>query len=266
MKEESKRPQLKKTRLEFIKEAIPLIENLHPSFWENPRFLGWQLLRLNENYQKDVDFLWNKLRRWFESNRQQKEESLSDYEIIQNDFLPHPNQTFKDWDKALHLIGATSFIGYVIIDPEAKTNNDTDLHWLGPISKIVLNPDGNSFDIEIIRSGRKEKMVFSPGKLKSYRPPPIPWTVRFPSPSNLNEIPPWPKKGKTIRGRPQNWGKNLIVYELSQAEMRDMEIARLLFGIEKSTEFYPQKDPILVRINTMKETVKKAVSQVYPLT
>jgi len=51
-------PQLKKPRLELIKQDIPLIKNLHPSFWEDRHFLGWQLMRLDKNYQKNVDILW----------------------------------------------------------------------------------------------------------------------------------------------------------------------------------------------------------------
>jgi len=45
--------------------------------------------------------------------------------------------------------------------------------------------------------------------------------------------------------------------------MKDMKIARLLFGIQKSTGNYPNKEIALVRIHTIKKTIGEAVSQAY---
>jgi hypothetical protein len=78
----------------------------------------------------------------------------------------------------------------------------------------------------------------------------------------LYEIPD-SSKAKKKKGRPHNWGFNLLVYELSQAGMKDMEIARYFYGIEKSTGNFPDKETTLVRINTIKNTVDRHVSQAY---
>jgi hypothetical protein len=93
-------------------------------------------------------------------------------------------------------------------------------------------------------------------------PPPIPWIFRFPSPGDLALLPTFPGEGKQIRGRPSNWAENLLVYELSQAGMKNKQIAELVLGVEK---FYKiDKDPIYVRINTILRTVEKVVSKAYP--
>lgn len=91
---------------------------------------------------------------------------------------------------------------------------------------------------------------------------PLPWTIRFPCPMFLCEIPD-SSKARKKKGRPHNWGFNLLVYELSQAGMKDMDIARLLFGVQRSTENYPDKESALVRIYTIKNTIGNAVSQAY---
>ena len=45
-------------RIEEIKQVMPIVRNLHQSFWENTKFTTWQLIRLNKRYQTEVDALW----------------------------------------------------------------------------------------------------------------------------------------------------------------------------------------------------------------
>lgn len=96
--------------------------------------------------------------------------------------------------------------------------------------------------------------------------PPIPWVFRFIPRGHLNQLPPIPGVGYgKLRGRPiEDWAKNLLVYELSHAGMKDMEMARLMFGVKKSTEWSAPKHPIIVKIAKTKGSMEKLISQAYP--
>jgi hypothetical protein len=98
--------------------------------------------------------------------------------------------------------------------------------------------------------------------------PPIPWIFRFTARGYLDQLPLISGYGsvRLKRGHPiKDWAKNLLVYELSEAGMKNMEIARLVFGVEKSTENWPAepKHPILVKISKVKKTMKKIISESY---
>jgi len=96
--------------------------------------------------------------------------------------------------------------------------------------------------------------------------PPIPWVFRFIPRGYLDKLPPIPGfgYGKRRGRRIEDWAKNLLIYELSRAGLKDMEIARLVFGVEKSTEWSAPKHPILVKISKVKEAMKELISQSYP--
>jgi len=98
--------------------------------------------------------------------------------------------------------------------------------------------------------------------------PPIPWVFRFTPRGYLDQVSliPGYGHGKPKRGRPvEDWAKNLLVYELSEAGMRNMEIARLVFGVKKSTENWPSvpKHPILVKIAKVEKAMKRKISKSY---
>jgi hypothetical protein len=152
------------------------------------------------------------------------------------------------------------------------------IHWIGRIFNANLTLfkqdqyNIGEIEIEMGLTDSKKKITLNPRNLGSLRPCPIPWQIRFPFIFCLETLHPWPVKGK---GRPQDWRLNVLVYELSQAGIKDKEIGNLLrkcpipnllFGAIKHYEGTLDKDPILVRINTIKRTVEKAVSQAYPFT
>lgn len=124
------RPRLKNPRLELIKQDIPIIQNLDASFWENPLFIRWQLMRLNKMYQEDVDTLWEALWSWFndkvvepfeDCNSSEEEveipekdyefsldgcfravkdhQALRECEAIHKNFYPDPQFYFSIWDE-----------------------------------------------------------------------------------------------------------------------------------------------------------------------
>lgn len=96
--------------------------------------------------------------------------------------------------------------------------------------------------------------------------PPIPWVFRFIPAGYLQQVPPIPGYGygRPKRGRPiEDLAKNLSVYELSQVGMKNMEIARLVFGFTRFRESL-DKETILVRINAIKKTGNNIISRAYP--
>ena len=213
---------LKKTySVERIKESIPLIENLHPSFWDEPEFLTWQIVRLNRDYQKFIVHLWGNIHLWGD---------VDSLNFLSVDYLPLFQESIDDWK------AKERFAEY-------------NLRYFERFPFFI--------------SGRYKEFFNSLPNYFKVRFAPIPHSVRFPLPILLN-IFPYLKVGRRyfkLKGRPQDWGRNLLVYELSQAGMKNMEIARLLFGVEKWTERWPDKHPILVRIDAIKKTVEKAISQ-----
>lgn len=211
---------LKKTYdFEKIKESIPIIKNLHPSFWESTEFLTWQIVRLNLDYQAFIVKLWGNIPIWGDM----------DYlNFFFMNYSPLPQESFDDWEER--------FV-------------DDDINYF------------NRFAISLPQN--YEEYFNSFPKYIKFKFAPIPYTVRFPLPILLNIFPYLTVGRRSFKpkGRPQDWATNLLVYELSRAGMKNMEIARLLFGVEKSTEKWPDKHPILVRIDTIKKTVQKAISK-----
>lgn len=97
----------------------------------------------------------------------------------------------------------------------------------------------------------------------------VPHTIRFPHPLIRPLLPIDKLRPLMIKkGRhPESWSRNLLVYELSRARVKDMEIARWLFGAKSSTEWLPydRKHPDLVKIAKIKKAMEKFVSEAYPL-
>lgn len=93
----------------------------------------------------------------------------------------------------------------------------------------------------------------------------IPHTIRFPHPWIRPLLPLHKLSALTIRrGHPQDWLLNLLIFELSQAGIKNAEIGRLLFGMKKSRPSASEpKSPILVRINKTLKQTEKIVSESY---
>ena len=169
-----------------------------------------------------------------------KEEILEEFDIF-IDCPPRSAETFGHWYKKEDF------------DPELRAGEHPAL-----ISK---------FDRDFMRN-----VDFNQGISFSSDLWPIPWQIRFPSRYLLNHIPAWPQK-KPKKGRPLDWALDLLVSELSQANMKNKEIAtllrasasKLLFGEVRAYKGTSDKDPFLVRINDIKKRVKKILSKVYPL-
>lgn len=210
--------------LDHLKKTIPILLNLHRSFWQNRHFLRWQLIRLNTEYQAAVEKIWRD--RWTHARkieRQEIEELFFDF----HDCIPRKIDTYRTWE----------FAGWSKDDKIGKRR----------------------FGVQIPELKAMWKVNF----------PPIPWVFRFIPRGYLNQLPRIPGYGYgKPRGRPiKLWAKNLLVYELSQSGMKNMEIARLVFGVKKSTEYWLKtpKHPILVKIAKVKEAMNEIISKSYPL-
>ena len=155
-----------------------------------------------------------------------------------------------------------------------RKKGDGPIFWKGRIlnAKFCMDTLDKPASIEVkFGSPNKTLKVKMEHKLGNFYPPLIPYQIRFPFPRLIDGIHlhGLPMMGKGIgRHRKENWPINLLVYELSEAGMKNMEIARLLFGVEKSTEFRPDeiKHPILVKIAKIKDRVEGYVSEIYPKT
>jgi hypothetical protein len=83
--------------LDYLKKIIPILLNLHPSFWEDQHFLRWQLIRLNTDYQASVEKIWHD--RWTRARiteRQEIEELFFDF----RDCIPRKIDTYQTWEFA----------------------------------------------------------------------------------------------------------------------------------------------------------------------
>jgi hypothetical protein len=248
--------------LEAIKRDIPLIENLHPSFWRNPNFLNWQLLRLNEKYQKDVDALWYRVWTWFARKKTDKTTPIN-RELLYKRFPPVPPEAFEKWRE-----DTLNMENYIIL--EKAFNAFTDFPpYPGETFQQWYDSQYYNRNHPATQWYRADNLLSLPERLDLAEPPPIPWVVRFPLPHFLENIPSRPPK----RARPQEWALNLLVYELSQAGLKNAEITKLLrksgkllFGVVKSYKGTSDKDPLLVRIyDIKKKRIEKEVFEAYPL-
>jgi hypothetical protein len=213
--------------LDYLKRTIPIFSNLHRSFWENPHFLRWQLIRLNTEYQTDVEEIWRK--RWTRAGMAERQE-IEQYFFDFKDCFPRKIDTYETWE----------FSGW-IADKEGKTY----------------------FGVKVFELMEKWDFDF----------PPIPWVFRFIPTGYLQQM-------ATVQDGPgspiKNWARNLLVYEFSQLEMKDMEIGRLLFGIGKLTKYRSSKGkrrgkvlidtkhPILVKIDKIKKSMKTRICNSSP--
>lgn len=201
--------------LDYLKRTVPTFLNLHPSFWENPYFLRWQLTRLNTKYQARVKKIWRE--KWIQAGMTERQE-IEQYFFDFRDCFPRKIDTYETW----------GFTGW-ITDKGGK----------------------RYFGVTVFELMKKWDVDF----------PPIPWVFRFIPEGYLLQMAPVQSRP----GRPmENWANNLCVYELSQLGMKDTEIAKLIYGINKSTEYYPDKHDILVKIFKIKKSLKTVITDSLP--
>ncbi len=245
---------------EEIQNVIPLIKNLQTS-WNHPDYIGWQILRLNKDYQKYVIAFYKNFHLWAD---------LSFYGFLFANFPPCPKESFDDY---VHR--------YAIDDKKIHFWIDGCMLCLQKPSRGFLSDSIPIDQLMDLRKKTKKLIQYHPKEMGiidfdyflknvdiKYPHFPAPHCVRFLHLSVAEHTTSLDKDWSLVcgKGRPQNWLINLLIYELSEAGMKNMEIARLLFEIDSSTEYWPDetKHPILVKIATIKRAIEKTVSKAYP--
>jgi hypothetical protein len=216
-------------------------------------------MRLNRNYQKYVDKVWWIFWGW---QRYWEKDEYFDCEAIYDNFPPLPKEPFRKWFDRVGFDNSFRIIELYFnsFGDASPIPQEEFKMWCDRTSGHTVFP-ATAYPTVVDFFSEQGKILILPVELHRVTPPPIPWTVRFPTTYFLNKIPPWCNEGKIKSGRPpKDWASNLLVYELSQAGMKNMEVAKLLFR-ERSEKL--DKDPVLVRINTIIKTVEKAISHAY---
>jgi hypothetical protein len=253
-----------------IKIGIASILKLHPSFWRNPKFLQWQLMRLNKDYREYYDLKISKL------------EKGSGYQLPQGVANVSPKETLGQWykrwlDAAHDLVSMDTALSFVITlgrieslpfpgetfekwSSRVSNNNDIQSEGMGLIAKAIFDSvEKKSLDDPIIKETLRDL-----NEEKSLWLPYIHPDIRFPLPFLLELI---PSRLNRARGPIQNWPRNLLVYELSQKGIRDTDIAVWLFGMPKEAyRGQSGKNRILSHIDRIKRTISKSVDKALPYT
>ena len=258
----------KRETLAEIKTSIPFVLKLHPSFWGNPKFLQWQLMRLNKDYREYYDLKISKLEEGLEHRLLKDLVNVSPKETL--------GQWYKRWLDAAHdLVSIDTVLIFVItlgkieFHPFLKetfekwsyrvcNNDNTQYEGMGLIAKATFDSiEKKSLNIPIIKETLRDL-----SEEKSLWLPYIHPDVRFPLPFLLELI---PSRSNKVRGPTQNWPRNLLVYELSQKGIKDTDIAILLFGMKKNPYHDRSgKNRILSHIDRIKRTIGKSVDKALP--
>lgn len=258
----------KKETLAEIKTSIPSFLKLHPSFWGNPKFLQWQLMRLNKDYREYYDLKISKLEKGLEHRLPKEVVKVSPKETL--------DQWYKRWLDAAHdLVSIDTVLIFVItlgkieFHPFLRENfkkwsyrvcynDDTQYEGMSLIAKTIFDSiEDKSLNNPIIK-----QTLWELDEEKTLWLPYIHPDIRFPLPFLLELI---PSRSNNVRGPKQNWPRNLLVYELSQKGIRDTDIGILLFGMEKNPyRGQSGKNRILSHIDRIKRTIGKSVDKALP--
>lgn len=247
----------------------------HPSFWNNRKFVCWQLLRRNQKYRKAIEYY----------------KSLSSDSppifMAKISFPPETKKvTFQNWwswsgvepgqspmflfsrpltfeEEEEHCMGKAMY--HAPRRPSPSLTSTEDLLRLGfePVTTRVA---------AIRRRSSWNALYRSEFSLVDYN-------VDFPLPFFLpifNQKPPPEKDGKayndylydkrfgpfaTRKGRPRNIKEALLVWCMSNEQnMKNSDIARRLFGLKYT---HGDKSPDLQRISDLKKSADKAIQSIY---
>jgi hypothetical protein len=237
MKEKILRKLEKPLDLEAIEKHIPLIQHLDVSFGKSPGFLLWQILRLNRDYQSYCLDVWRNA---------QLRGITNCFNFFGLDYPPLEGETFLQWNDRLNGPTTETFLRFC--------------RYLGSFSRKYWEKHYEKYPQYFY-------YLFIADVL------PIPYYIRFPFPFFIG----YPQNSLlikwrySIKGRPQHWALNCLIYELSQSGVKDKQIANLLrskcpdmlWGFVKQYTENLGKDPLLTRINTIRKTMDKTVTSIF---
>jgi hypothetical protein len=255
-----------------ILSEVPLILSLHYSFWENPLFLKWQILRLNKKYQETTLKMWGPLINWIEQEIpggvagfdpsepnpkiikkwQREKTDIFNYTTLRGlqkhifaliEVRPNPGENFSDWNDRLSCVQ----------DMYTKLLNITDL-YCNSTQSLLTNDDSifNESQKQIIKNYFKYLDIL-----------PIPYQIRFPLPFILKKMIPKFKKGQ---GTKANWARNLLFHELLK-KIYKMDISRLFYedNIQHPYRGKSGQNLYIARIGRIEKTISKTINAALPI-
>jgi hypothetical protein len=144
------------------------------------------------------------------------------------DAFPDHNETFMDWT-----------------DRYSERRKDLTALWDETRSLLI----------------KDKKVAPPPWKLNSINFPALSPSIRFPLPPLLEKFLPWQNDKR--RGRPREWGPNILICELSRF-MADSDIADLFWPKQKPKPTWDKTDRRLSRISTIKKKMEEIIATAYP--
>lgn len=215
---------------------VPWILRIDSSYWENSKFLRWQLMRLNKKYQqyfrKVFDLYSDITNDGIDSSHKEKyEKIISDLnEAFQYDHFPDStSEDFDSWVKSKK--GESDWF----LEKQLSMN-----YKFREAYKRVLRVD-------------KSILPYPEYFLFPY-PPPIDYEVRFPLPFFLEKLPPYKEEGKIKKGAPLNWNRHLLAYELIQKGLDLKVVCHSMFGNKKGIR--------KSRIDSQKKQIKRMIKRI----
>jgi hypothetical protein len=186
---------------EYIKRLYSFLGKLDKSFWKEPKFMMWQLLRLNKNYWNDIDTLadiyWNYLN---DTNTHKWVEPI--FYRLGTNYFPDPEGTFDLWIKRK--------------EAEVWSLQRDILQLHEKFDGINLLDVDECLNLMTMKDSTGQQFLLSPLSLYAADYLPIDYTVRFPLPNFLDRLPEFKDEIKKKKGgRPlENIPLSLLIYEL----------------------------------------------------
>jgi hypothetical protein len=238
-------------------ESVPFILNLDVSYWKNPKFLRWQLMRLNKMYREDFLNVFNLYDDVLTDDATKDEELISMLNEANQDYPPvSPKESLGLWEDRLEPDSQ-----YFERERERERMNIRKIKFLRAC-KATVDPEDPK---NLIGFGdpRGKNLLPAPEFFLTGCPIPIDYDVRFPLPYFVSLLPPYSEKKKK-QGSPMNWARNLLAYELRLFGLEEEEIACLLFGIKLSATYSEKHDKIQQTKSIIKR-ITKSIENSYPL-
>ena len=210
------------------------LQQLDVSFWKNPKFMQWQLLRLNPIYRNEIDTL-SEIYLGYLNDTETFEWVESTFQKLGENYFPDPGESFDHWERRHR-----SWIFSIEQD---------FLHLRERFGSVKLLLVKEPLNLMTVKNASGEQLLISPLTIHSAGFLPIDYTVRFPLPYFLDRLP-----GFTVRK--EKWEQTLLAFELMQNNWEEASIIKLLPFLQK------QKRPY-VRIGKIQKDILEDVSSAW---
>lgn len=240
---------IKNPYLRDLIDQIPCLLRINSSFWDNPKFLRWQLMRLNKMWQEDLSAVNGLYNDGFGDDQ-----LISDLnDAFETDYFPDAGDSFAEWKR--------SYQGRAEIFEQKRLGiNIREVRFLRCCAP-ESNPTNPHSLIGFRAKDQEEKLLLpDPEYFLVTDPPPIDFRIHFPFPYFLEKLPPYTK---TKKGSPLNWCRHLLTYELHQCGV-DIETIPSLTFKSKSRRTYEEIHSQEEQVKRMLRRIETDISNSYP--